>query len=213
LYHFLPTYRDWFVEEDQFLENLTTGLFLLAFLLSVLILIFTQRRRIIDFTVPAASLLGFLEEISYGERYSQSIPMINSQKDIDAFHDYFKIGYLFIQKQENDSLAYIIAGASFLLILFSGYILVRYYQKQGYKKPTIIFGPLIFTLISASFILIALILDLNVLEIRNFTFIEELLEFLTALSLFFGAISIYKRIIFENQRGIGNRNQINQAPK
>lgn len=197
LYRFLPAYRDWFIEEDQFLENLTTGLFLASFLLSVLILMLNRGGRVTDFAIPAASLLGFLEEISYGERFSKSIPMIVPDQNIDALHDYFKIGFLFIQKQENNLIVFMIGGTLLVLMLLAGYFLVRYLLKQKFRNPLITFGPLIFTLISAAFIMTALVLDLNVLEIRNFTFIEEMLEFFTALTLFFGAISIYQRIVFD----------------
>lgn len=206
LYHFLPAYRPWFVEEDDFLENLTTGLFLASILLSTLILLLNRGGRLTDFAVPAASLISFLEEISYGERYSESIPMMVPEKDIDAFHDYFKIGYRLIKNQENDLMVFIIASTFLVLILLAGYFSVRYLQKQKLKNPLITYGPLLFTLIGAVFVLSALILDLNVLKIPNFTFIEEMLEFFTSLSLFFGAISIYQRIIFENQESQINGN-------
>lgn len=197
LYSFLPTYRDWFIEEDQFLENLTTGLFLGAFFLSALILVLNRGGRLTDFSVPAASLLGFLEEVSYGERFSKSIPMLVPDQNIDALHDYFKIGFLFIQKQENNIIVFLIGGILLVLIFLAGYFLVQYLRKHKTRKPLILFGPLIFTLISATIILIALVLDLNVLKIRNFTFIEELLEFFTGLTLCLGAISIYQRIVFD----------------
>ena len=200
IYALFPDYRPSFVEEDLFLENLTTGLFLSALLLSIFFLVLNRGGQWIDFAVPAASLISFLEEISYGERYSEAIPMMVPERDIDAFHDYFKVGYRFIKNQENVFFVFFISGISIILFLLAGYFLARYIRNQKYENNLIAFGPLIFTLISATFILIALVLDLNVLAIPEYTYIEEMLELFTAISLFFGAISIYQRIAFEKQK-------------
>ena len=61
------------------------------------------------------------------------------------------------------------------------------------------FAPLIFTSVGAAFILIALVLDLDVTDNPGYRLIEEMLEFSASLTLFFGALSIYQRIIFEEQ--------------
>ena len=200
VYALFPDCRPSFVEEDLFLENLTTGLFLFSLLLSVFFLVLNRGGRWIDFAVPAASLISFLEEISYGERYSEAIPMMVPEKDIDAFHDYFKVGYRFIKNQENDFFVFILGGISIILLLLAGFFLAHYIRNQKSKNKLVAFGPLIFTLIGAIFISIAQVLDLNVLAIPEYTYIEEMLELFTAISLFFAAISIYQRIAFEKQK-------------
>jgi hypothetical protein len=199
LYCLLPAQRLWFVAEDHFLENLTTGFFLFAFLLSMLILIANRGGQFTDFAVPAAGLLCFLEEISYGERYFESVPLIDPDKGVDAFHDYFNIGFEFIRRGENNLLVYLAAGSLLVLILLAIYFAAQHFQKMRYPKPWGTFGPLIFTLISAALILVALVLDLGVIDKPGHRLIEEILEFSASLALLFGAISIYQRIVFEGR--------------
>ena len=154
-----------------------------------------------DLTIPAASLLSFLEEISYGERYFESIPKIDPDKNVDALHDFFKIGFKLIRKQENDIIVYGIGLLSLIAILLIGYFVIRHFRKHRYDSPLIIFGPLVFTLIGFTFILISLVLDLDIFHFPEHRLIEEMFEFSAALAFFFGAISIHQRIAFEARNG------------
>lgn len=198
LYRILPAYRRWFTAEDQFLENFATGLFFLAFVISVFFLIQNRGGRWIDFLIPVAGLLGFLEEISYGIRYFESIPSINPDEKVDAFHDFFKIGFRFLRKQANDPIVYVIAGVFLIVMLIASCFLVQRFLKGRYENPRKTFAPLIFTLISFVFVLISLVFDLDIFHFPEYRFIEELLELSAAFALFFGAISIHQRIIFED---------------
>jgi len=80
--------------------------------------------------------------------------------------------------------------------------MVRHFRNQRYDAPFVTFGPLIFTVISFTFILISLVLDLDILDMMKISdrhFIEELLELFAALALFYGAISIYQRVVVEEK--------------
>ena len=152
--------------------------------------------RIMDFSIPVVSLLSFLEEISYGERFFDPIPWMDTDNGVDAFHDFFKIGFQFIRRGENIPLVYLISGLMLIFMFLIGYLGVRNFLKRRYQNPWITFGPLVFTLISAVLILIALVLDLDVIKFPEHRFIEEMLELSASLALFFGAISIHQRILF-----------------
>jgi hypothetical protein len=125
--------------------------------------------------------------------------MLYPDEGIDAFHDFFKIGFQFIRKGENELVVYLVGGLLLVLILLAVYFVVRHFRKRRYDSPFVIFGPLVFSLISAAFILISLVLDLDLIKIPEYRFIEEMLELSAALALFFGAISIYQRIAFEEK--------------
>jgi hypothetical protein len=202
LFRLLPLYRRWFYAEDQFLENLTAGLFLITFLLSVFILVKNRGGRVTDLIIPAVSLLGFLEDMSYGERHFASIQKIVSKYNIDGLHDFFKLGVEYLQKQGMNPVFYAITGILLISLSLFGVLVAWYFLKKRYETPLINLGPLIFTIICFAFILPSLVLDFVAIgnpASRVIEFVEELLEWFGALALFFGGISIYQRIAYEDR--------------
>lgn len=91
LYALFPHLRKGFVSEDQFIENASAFLCLASFLLGVVFLAARDAKahRKVDAIVPVLGLVGFLDEISFGERvFHIRMPIVYGVK-VDGFHDVF----------------------------------------------------------------------------------------------------------------------------
>lgn len=92
------TVRTFIAAEDGILENLTVSLFLFTFLFSLVLLATRQVNGSLNrrwlYLLLAIGLLGFLEEISYGERlFDLKMPVVYGVK-IDALHDLIDVALL-----------------------------------------------------------------------------------------------------------------------
>lgn len=88
---FVPSARRAFSAEDQFLETLTAVLFLFGFLIGSIALI--KSRKLLSGWIffPVFSLVGVLEELSYGARLFGWIMPVFDGVQLDALHDFIDL--------------------------------------------------------------------------------------------------------------------------
>ncbi len=104
LYLLTPDAQNFLTQEDGFLENLSALLLFVSFSLGTIIILQLQRKSIFSlkkngfyYLIPVLSLLGFLDEISFGERllgfeFTQVVKGVK----VDGIHDIFSISYKFL---------------------------------------------------------------------------------------------------------------------
>ena len=189
-----PSSIDFIYQEDRLLENLSAGVCLGTFTLGICLIARSSNspknskpNKIIALT-SLLSLLGFLDEISYGERiFRSTFPRLLGIK-LDGAHDFLEVLKRFakleiIQKTER----HIVAGvaAAFILIIVT-YLL--YLILVHLEQPFV-------TLFSSFTILLAIsqLIDLTPLpeSIKVYSMVvEELFELFLAINLLFSCLIV-----------------------
>lgn len=206
IYFLIPALRSPLIAEDQFLENLTAILFFDGFVLGLFSLAQTKTKkyRSIFSFIPLISLLGFLDEISFGQRlFSIKMPVVGGTR-IDAIHDFNSVA----KSQLSQLLhglsitfpdiypllvlgikisAVVLAGAGIFALTQKRKKIVASSQKLFHKYP-----PFRFLLLAASFGLISQLIDLEFVKYQFLVFVEELFEMNIALSMLFASFAIAK---------------------
>ena len=188
--------RGLFVSEDSLVENLTAGLYFLTILLALVWLNIRSMRntpnRKVLILLAVLGLVGFLEEVSYGERlFGIDMPVVGGMK-VDALHDFLTIGV---------DLVLGLAGIYQLLILLAllGVIalslpaIVKYVREHWDADVVHRYYPAY--LIASLFIVLiffAFVLDTNRFEFPGFRALEECFELNAALALLTASFLIYK---------------------
>lgn len=190
------TVRGYFIREDSLIENLTAAFYFCAFASALFLLtnrsIRNRKGRNWLTALSALGLVGFLDEISFGERlFDFDMPVTHGTK-IDAVHDVLELGLSLPVRLESDQKQII------LLLLLTGLVLslvaILKYGKRFLKFVItdrycpIYLVALIFVLLGCS----ALILDTGRFPFRGFNAVEECLELNAALALLASCFIIYK---------------------
>jgi hypothetical protein len=195
VYLFVPELRQRFITEDDVLENVTAALLFVGFLLGLGLVLVARRRQTnyskAQFAVPLLCVLGFLDEISFGERiFDLEMPYVYSVK-LDAIHDVAMIMYRVLEDHVGFGMT-VGMLAAFILVLVA--IAAMYRRRFTPITETMRRYPtLVFVLLSITFAVCALMLDLVLDSVggpRFVIFIEEMLELNAALALLFAALSI-----------------------
>ncbi len=178
-------------KENGPFESLTAALFILTFLLGRSLLRNPKMKEKITrrwiFFLLIIGLLGFLEEISFGQVWIHyTRPKIDGMK-IDAIHDFIGLGYK--------------RGGWYMLYIWIPFSLtmaaVYKYRKEIWECVSVKRYHSLYLLMSFFTVLIAatIIVDLELLNLppgmRN-SLVEEFLEFNAALALLLSLYCIYK---------------------
>jgi hypothetical protein len=193
LYIWAPNYRSYLLREDSLVENISVILFFLSFLLSLILYIRNITNRKAAIVLSAISLLGLLDEISFGERLlHMDMPIIRGVK-IDAFHDIFYLAFKEIISFSSSHRAF--AVILLLIIFFIVTILLMKYRSILQEKFAIIITmpPLILASLFVLLVFFALIIDLHIIRIKALFMIEELLEMNAALALLMCGLSLQEQ--------------------
>jgi hypothetical protein len=189
-YFWIPNYRYYLLHEDSLIENLTAVLFLISFFIGFLFSIIGKIHRKGLIIVSAISLLGFLDEISFGERlFKLHMPEIDGVK-IDAAHDFFELAYRTISRLSAAYSTYAILLLLICIIIVT-VLLLRYKSiltktiTSTFRKPQYIMA-LFFT----TFICFSLVIDLDFLYNEVWYVFEELFEMNAALALLVCSLSL-----------------------
>jgi hypothetical protein len=191
------TIHRYFWEEDSLVENMSAGTFFLAFLCGAALLMRGVRRRFDRrwlMLVTGLGLLGFLDEMSYGERlFDLKMPMVKKIK-FDAIHDvidwcYYE-GPLVVGRHKGLSLLALAVAVSLVAIgLFLARRLLRDLARDTRNYP-------LYALMLCFVILLAcaVTIDIGVLDpwSPHLPVVEELLEWSAAISLLFSEYFIYR---------------------
>ena len=208
LYILFPSLRDNLVEEDKFLENLTALIFFQGFIIGAINIyrFKSLRHRKIYLFIPLIALLGFLDELSFGERiFGFSFPVFYGIK-IDAAHDIFNLAKN-IYRQEIRPLVItplkqFLSNSHWLLIVAAICLFVVIFKYRKSLLTQLKFlktklqqiwkdWPLRFCLLALVFLSISVGIELRFFgSFRGRTLIEELSEANMAIGFLFAALSL-----------------------
>ena len=199
IYFLIPSYRYLLYEENQLVENITALTLLITFFISLRINNVSENpKKKLFLTISIVSILGFLDEISYGGRsINLNIPYLGV-KSIDGFHDFLNISKAILYRFTT------IGYGNFFLIIFSSITLILFIKKVifKFKQKILLFLKKFFILriskLALIFIIISQIIDIFPsrfelpLWIKS---IEEIFEMYVAFALF-TITMILKRVNF-----------------
>jgi len=199
VYMFFPEFRPSLIEEDQLIENLTVIFYFISFVFGLVSLPKLKGKSGFKLLiiVSALGLVGFLDELSFGERILNfSMPRIGYVK-IDAIHDFFKLGYKAIRRVADIAgpLIYLLAAGIGVLLIA---VLFRYRAKlpkiasEVHKYPPYQLM-LFFGFLAVGALLIDLTEDLNIFRGEFLSMFEELFEMNASLTLVFTCFSIVRK--------------------
>lgn len=187
----MPGYKAYLIKEDSLVENLSAFFFLSTFFLSFLFFLKRKKHRKALIIVSAVGLLGFLDEISFGERlFALNMPYIGSVK-IDALHDFFFLGYKVIKgfTHSHAIFVYLLIGVGVIMAVIVAlkhrYKLIGIISNSNYKQTYIL------ALFFASLVFAALIIDLEIVHNKALFALEESFEMNSAIALLFCCLSLY----------------------
>lgn len=190
------------IQEGGLIENISAILFVTAFLISLIHwpkIRKEKEARMLGF-IGILGLIGFLDEISFGERlFDLTMPVIYEVK-IDGLHDFFYLGYMYVKDNVNIPTIYlvliVIVGFSILSV-----ILLRHKQKlldfvlsRRVHPHHLLIG------IAGILIFAALIVDLDIIHWqkrswqRYWVLLEEVMEMNAALALVFANLCIVRLV-------------------
>lgn len=188
---FHPALTQRLLSEDGLVENATAASFLLASGLAVAILRESTGHRAFLWTIVALGLLGFLDEISFGERlFGLTMPSVAGMK-VDAVHDFFALA---IRTRASwacpGTISCHYAGSVAALAVFACTWFFRHrviaVLRQGREKPHWFLLVLFFLLLFA-----ALIIDSHLVKNELVVAMEEVLELNAALLLCICCLCVY----------------------
>ena len=198
LYFLFPKLYHFLFAEDNLVEDLTVLFYLLSFLIGIyfIVRLKEKKHRKIYIAIPFVSLIGALEELSYGQRiFKLKMPYLYDVR-IDALHDFIELGHKIIVEQGN-TLLYFLLSAIFCFISIVVFLKYRKYFSQipDMLRKYPLFG---FFLISLSFNLNAQVFDLDLVKPLFFEALEEVFEMNGALTMLFATFSMgYSGISYE----------------
>ena len=189
--------RDFLVDEDRLIESLSAAVFFLAFLGGAVLLVRGVRRRFDRrwlMLVTSLGLLGFLDELSYGERiFGLKMPKIAKIK-LDAAHDvidwlYYE-GPLVVARHRGLCLLGLVAA---IVLISFGLIRLRHrlWDLACDRGNYPLYALLAFFV---AFLACAVTIDLGILDpwSTDLPIVEELLELSAAIALVFSAYTVYR---------------------
>ena len=206
LFIVFPNLRSIFIYEDNFVENLSAILFFISFFVGLIILARFRKARLRKIhyhpgyiAIPILGLIGFLDEISFGERlFGFEVPEVYGAK-VASFHDAVdSVDHMLYRSiKYGDYLLLFLTLAVLIAALFGIIKLVRRYRKYLRFDRILDFSkkhlPFRFLLISLGFILVAMMIDFDIVGDHKavpFMFVEEIFEMNAALTLLFGSLAI-----------------------
>ena len=182
--------------EDQLIENLTVGICLGTFVLGIILIFKNYSQKKILAGASFISLLGFLDEISYGERiFGIKFPFILGEK-VDGIHDLLLVLRMFVGNEIIQK-----PGRHFVTIflIFSSLILLIWFTslcRIKYSKVVPSFSYLILIFFFTVFLFVSQMMDLGLSFYREYVrniygaTIEEIFELFASLSLLFTCLLV-----------------------
>jgi len=188
LYVILPGFRNYLFREDGLIENLTAVIFFCAFYVSTMFFFTKGKRQKSLLVIAFIGLLGFLDEVSFGERhFGLNMPRIDGLK-FDAIHDVLFLGFLktrsYLEFEPNDLWVTLSIG---LAIMVTGGVV--FHRQLKLLISTIKFNQtrkldLTFFILLAS----AILVDLDVIDNKFLYYTEETFEMFAGIALIFCAL-------------------------
>ena len=178
-----PDFLKLISKEDHLLENLTIGLLLGTAFFGYI----NWKQRQANTTAIAIytilAIIGFLDEVSFGQRLIGFTPPMAGGTSLDGFHDLANMirKIIYINLQYHPAQTYIILAlflSTFLILAFKFRINIHSIYRH-LKKLKLIYVVLSMTLAIA----ISQLLDLKIITLSWLTRLEEMLELIAVLGL------------------------------
>ena len=190
------TVRGYFLNEDSLIETLSAGLFFGAFLLAFMLLAACNEKNQFHcrwlILLLVFGTIGFLDELSFGERlFDLEMPELAGVK-IDALHDFFNLTLTLIFKLISHDQIFA------LLLILIGFVLsilgiLKYGKRIWYASiKDGSFQVSLIMLMFIAFIFSALLLDAELLPFWGSRALEEMFELNAAMALFTSCLVVYK---------------------
>lgn len=189
LFAVLPAFRNYLFREDGLIENLTAAIFLSAFYVSMYFIVRKGKRQLSLVLISLVGLVGFLDEVSFGERhFNLTMPRYDGVK-FDAVHDGLFWGYLklagLIAAHPDASL---LVFSVILAAVLTGAVMARErlvdlvgtIRREQKRMMVVIFFLLLGT---------AMLVDLDFIENDYLYYMEEMFEMFAGVALIFCALS------------------------
>jgi hypothetical protein len=185
-YYAVPGQRHLLLEEDSLLETMSALSYLAAAILAFVIARKNHPARRALWFIGAVALVGFLDELSFGERlFNLQMPVIRGKK-IDAVHDVVSLAFRLTREFPLIALPLLaVAGIAFLTIAWK--------QRKHFLSFVLTYRghpALRFFAVFAAMILAALVIDLGLKNSDGLYLLEELFELNAGLALGFCAWSL-----------------------
>jgi hypothetical protein len=182
--HSVIRYITW---EDNLVENLSAFLFAAAFCMGIFFLIRKRKSTILLAGASGFGLIGFLDEISFGERIFQfHMPAVENLK-IDALHDFFNL--IKVKQDVIASYSGWIYGGLIIIVFVISFLGYVYREKivSAFSEIRLYYPQFILFLLFVVHIIMAVSVDLEPMFLRGrvFSIFEELSEMNAALALCF----------------------------
>ena len=179
----IPDFLQLISQEDHLLENLTTGLLLGTAFFGFMNWKQKQRNTNAVATCTAYASIGFLDEVSFGQRLIGFTPPMAGGTSLDGFHDLANM----LKKVISINLQYHPAQTFTLFVLLALTLAVIAIRRRSNLSNTFYHLKrlgLSFTILSiVSAIIISQLLDLKIIALPWSTPLEEILELISALGL------------------------------
>lgn len=188
VYFLFPDQHGLLLLEDSLVENLGAVAFLASFVVGLLLFMKSTEYRKSIAVVSCIGLVGFLDEISFGIRFFHFENFRIYGVSIDGAHDLF---YLLARLIDTFSLP-MIAGLFLVGIVTIALFIFRYGKRvlagllNRYEKPTLIIVGLF-----GVQLIVAMVIDLEIVRNDMLFVFEEQLEMNAAISLVFCSLSLY----------------------
>lgn len=185
-FYLLQGHRSLLTEEDQLIENLSAVLFLGSGLLGLWLLLRSTGQRKIYLLVTALGLIGFLDELSFGERiFGFSMPSVAGVK-IDGVHDLVRLPLRPLRQLLLASSSATAVAVLVILVIAAVLLITAVSHRERLRVwagSIMVHPPYLAWSIFATLIVVAILLDERIIRFRNLVFLEELLEMNAALAL------------------------------
>ena len=196
VYIWFPDYIHYLETEDSLIENLSAGFFLFSSILALSFFIKRKSHQKLLILISSLGFLGFLEELSFGERiFKFSAPHLGGVK-IDTVHDLLSLqhklwGYDLLYKLRHYHTPYIYILA---VICVLGLLLISRYRSQLMNAISVILRhpPYILMSFFIALLFFASLFDLHIWHSKALDMVEELLEMNAAIVLLFCCLSLSK---------------------
>ena len=179
----IPDFLKSVSKEDHFLENLSTGLLLGTAFFGFINWKQKQAYATAIAVYTILAIIGFLDEVSFGQRLIGFTPPMAGGTSLDGFHDlanmFMKIISVNLEYHPNQTFIALATLLSSFLILILKFRSKIYRAYKHLKELKLICVTLSITLA----ILLSQLLDLKVINLSWSTCLEEILELIAVLGL------------------------------
>jgi hypothetical protein len=197
VYALVPSARVVLSGEDRVTEWMSAGFFAASFFVGLFRFFTATGRPRAYFLLPWVGLIGFLDELSFGQRHLDLEMPVVRDVELDAVHDVVQLLHRVLTEDLSPAVATVVVVAVVVAALLACVWLRRRAIPFLHGNP-----PLVYAVFAAGFLVPALFIDLQFSHLIDYRmFLEELLELNAAVSWLFVSLAIGREIAPQGSRG------------